>query len=86
MRAIDPNTRKVEQVELGEGVKRFAFDGQRLWVANRGRNALRAIDTKNLSVGRPVSISANLGTMTFDGERLWLSYDGGNIVQPVTVR
>lgn len=84
--SIDPETRKVEQIDLGAGRKLFAFDGSRLWVGNRGRNTLRAIDMRNLSVGRPVNIGAELSTMVFDGKRLWLGYDGGKVVQPVTVR
>jgi hypothetical protein len=84
--SIDPEARKVEQIGLGAGRKLFAFDGSRLWVGNRGRNTLRAIDMRNLSVGRPVNIGAELSTMVFDGKRLWLGSDGGKVVQPVTVR
>lgn len=86
VRAIDLSTWSVERVEVGEGLKLFASDGNRLWVGNRERKTLRAIDTKSLSAGRPVSIGTDLGTMAFDGKQLWLAYDGGNVVQPVTVR
>jgi DNA-binding beta-propeller fold protein YncE len=87
MRAVDPETLEVvARVGLGEGPKILAFDGNRLWVANREKNTLRAVDTKSLSVGIPVGIGTNPESMIFDGQRLWISYQNSNVVQPVTIK
>jgi YVTN family beta-propeller protein len=87
MRALDPETQRVTaEIRVGEGSKFLAFDGERLWVANREKNTLRAVDPNSLSLGVQIGIGVNPRSMTFDGQQLWISYQDSNVVQPVMVR
>lgn len=81
---LDPRTRKVEQIPLGEGSRPHGViigPDRAAWITDGGLNAIVRVDPATRAVKRfplPIAENVNLNTATFDRTgRLWFTGQAG---------
>ncbi len=74
-------------VPVGDSPIAFAFDGQFLWVASAGGNAVQAIDPASGVLKVTVAVGHQPGALAFDTVRkwLWVASQDENVVQAIDV-
>jgi YVTN family beta-propeller protein len=70
-------------VPVGQRPAAFAFDGQRLWVANKLDNTVQAIDPATGEATTPITVGAQPCALEFDGARVWVAYCATSSLQPL---
>jgi len=68
-------------VPVGQRPSAFAFDGQRLWVANKLDNTVQAIDPATGEATTPITVGAQPCALEFDGAQVWAAYCATNSLQ-----
>lgn len=92
LQVIDPQQRIARQVLAGDlsslflrysTVFNIAFDGQRVWLANRVDNTLQAIDPDLGLSSAPLRVGAEPVAMTYGAGHLWVANRRDNTVQAI---
>lgn len=58
----------------------LAFDGQRLWTANKSGGFLASLNIKSGALGDPIETGGKPSALAFDGQRLWIALEDSDVI------